>query len=136
MSAVPRGMIFCSSLMLLAPGIFPKFWSIPTLISPSAPTITSTVSVLIPHILVVLISRSLYFESFSVTFVDVFRSDGTDTSISLQHRLAWSLITISGLFADSSLSVCIYISLRTVTSSFSVTVSGLCSYHLSGNSIL
>ena len=91
--------------MLLAPGIFPKFWSIPSLRSPSAPTITGTVSVLIPHIPMVSISRSLYFESFSMTFVEVFQSDGTDTSVSLQHRLAWSLITISGLFADSSLSV-------------------------------
>ena len=27
------------------------------------------------------------------------------TSVSLQHWLAWSLITISGLFADTSLSV-------------------------------
>ena len=83
--AVPRRMIFCSSLMLLAPGIFPKFWSTPSLISPSAPTITGTVSVLIPQILVVSISSSLYFESFSITFVELFRSDGTDTSISLQH---------------------------------------------------
>ena len=38
------------------------------------------------------------FESFSMTFVEVFRSDGTDTSISLQQRLAWSLISMSGLF--------------------------------------
>ena len=135
MCAVPWRMIFCSSLMLLAPGIFHKFWSIPHLISPSAPTITDIVSVLIPHILVISISRSLYFESFSMTFVEVFRSDGTDTSIRLQHWLAWSLIAISGLFADSSLSVCICKSQRIVTSSFPVTVSGLCSYHLSGNSI-
>ena len=71
MCAVPRRMIFCSSFILLVPGIFPKFWSIPSLISPSAPTITGTVSVLIPHILVVSISRSLYFESFSMTFVEV-----------------------------------------------------------------
>ena len=136
MCAVPRRTIFCSLLMLLVPGIFPKFWSIPSLISPSAPTIIGTVSVLIPHILVVSISRSLYFESFSMTFCEVFRSDGTDTSISLQHRLAWSLITRSDLFAESSLFVCICISQRIVTSSFSVTVSGLCSYHLSGTSVL
>ena len=69
-------------------------------------------------------------------FVEVFWSDGTDTSISLQHRLVWSLITISGLFIDSSLSIGICISQRTVTSSFSVTVSGLCSYHLSGTVVL
>ena len=58
-----------------------------------------------------------------MTFVEVFQSDGTDTSIGLQHQLVWSLITISGLFADSSLSVCICISKRIATS-FSVTVSG------------
>ena len=77
--AIPRRMIFCSSLMLLAPGIFHKFWSIPSLRNPSATTITSTVSLLIPHILMVSISRSLYSESFSMTFVEVFRLDGTDT---------------------------------------------------------
>ena len=69
MCAVPRRMIFCSSFILLVPGIFPKFWSIPSLISPSAPTITGTVSVLTPHILVVSISRSLYFESFSIIII-------------------------------------------------------------------
>ena len=51
-----------------------------------------------------------YVEIFSMTFVEVFRSDSTDTSITLQHHLAWSLITISGLFTDNSLSVCICIS--------------------------
>ena len=40
-----------------------------------------------------------------MTFVKVFRLDGTDTSVSLQHQLVWSLITISGLLADSSQSV-------------------------------
>ena len=98
MCTVPSRMNFYSSLMLLAPGIFSKFWSIPSLIRPNAPKITGKVPVLIPHILMVSISRSLCFESFSMTFVEVFLSDGTDTSISLQHRLAWSLITISGLF--------------------------------------
>ena len=124
MCTVPTGMIFCSSLMLLAAEIFPNFWSIPSLISPSATTITGTVSVLIPHILVVSVSRSLYFESFSMTLrrgVSV----GWYRYI-LQHWLAWSsVITISEFFADSSLSVCICISQRIVASSFSLTVSGL-----------
>ena len=115
---------FCSSLMLLAAGIFPNFWSIPSLISPSATTISGPVSVLIPHILVVSVSRSLYFESFSMTLrrgVSV----GWYRYI-LQHWLAWSsLITISEFFADSYLSVCICISQRIVASSFSLTVSGL-----------
>ena len=87
------GLIFCSSLMLIAPEIFPKLCSIPLLMSASSPTITGTISVFTLCIFVISISRSLYFEIFSVTFVEVFWSDGTDTSISLQHRLAWSLIT-------------------------------------------
>ena len=124
MCTVPMGMIFCSSLMLLAAGIFANFWSIPSLISPSATTISGTVSVLIPHILVVSVSRSFYFESFSMTLrrgVSV----GWYRCI-LQHWLAWSsLITISEFFADSSPSVSICISQRIVASSFSLIVSGL-----------
>ena len=88
-------MVFFSSLMLwLQPaGIFPKFWSIPSLISPSARTIPDTVSVLIPHILVVSISRSLYFESFSImTLSRCFRR--IVPLHRLQHRLAWSLIRL------------------------------------------
>ena len=69
-----------------------------------------TVSTFSTHIFVISISRSSFFEIFSMTFVEVFWSDGTDTSITLQHHLAWSLITVSGLFTDNSLSVCIYIS--------------------------
>ena len=86
-------LIFCSSLMLIAPEIFPKLCSIPLLMSASSPTITGTISVFTLRIFVISISRSLYFEIFSVTFVEVFWSDDTDASISLQHRLAWSLIT-------------------------------------------
>ena len=86
-------LISCSSLMLIAPEIFPKLCSIPLLMSASSPTITGTISVFTLRIFVISISRSLYFEIFSVTFVEVFWSDGTDTSISLQHRLAGSLIT-------------------------------------------
>ena len=62
------------------------------------------VSVFSSYILVILISRSC------ISFVEVFRSDGTDTWMTLKHHLAWSLITISGLFTDNSLSVCICIS--------------------------
>ena len=45
-----------------------------------------------------------------VSFVEMFRSDGIDTWMTLKHHLAWSLITISGQFTDNSLSVCICIS--------------------------
>ena len=47
MCAVPGRVIFCISAMLLAPRIFPKFWSIRSLISPSTPTTTNAVYVLI-----------------------------------------------------------------------------------------
>ena len=47
MCAVPGRVIFCSSAMLLAPRIFPKFWSVRSLISPSTPTTTGAVYVLI-----------------------------------------------------------------------------------------
>ena len=54
--------------------------------SPRAPItkVTSVISVFIPHILVVLISRSSYLESFSVVFHEMFLPDGTAISMSLQ----------------------------------------------------
>ena len=64
---------------------------------------TGIVSLFIPHILVVSISRSLYLESFSVVFNEVFLSDGTAISMSLQVLFLWSLITVSGLLAAISL---------------------------------
>ena len=136
MCAVPSKVIFCSSLMLIWPGILPRYVSSPFLIAPSAPMITGIVSVLMPHIRLVSISKSLYLDSFSVTFTDVFLSDGTTMSISLQVFVLWSLITISGLLAVIFLSVCIGMSHNIVTSSFSVTVSGSWSYHFSDVFIL
>ena len=69
--------------------------------SPIAPITTGIVSVFIPHILVASISRSLYLESFSVVFHEVFLSDDTAKSMSLQVLFLWSLITISGFFIFS-----------------------------------
>ena len=51
---------------------------------PKAPITTGTISVFMFHILVVSILRSLYSNNFSMVFVEVFLSDGTATSISLQ----------------------------------------------------
>ena len=56
----------------------------PFLKSPRAPITTGIVSVFIPHILVVSISRSLYFESFPAILSEVFLSDGTCISMSLR----------------------------------------------------
>ena len=89
MCAVPSKVIFCSSLMLIWPGILPRYVSSPFLIAPSPPMITGIVSVLMPHIRLVSISKSLYLDSFSVTFTDVFLSDGTAMSINLQVFVLW-----------------------------------------------
>ena len=67
-----------------------------------------------------------------MVFNEVFLSDGTAISMSLQVLFLWPLITISGLLAAISLSVCISvcISQSIVASLFSMTIAGLCSYHL------
>ena len=88
---------------------FSKLCSILLLMSASSPTITDTISVFTLRIFVISMSRSLYFEIFSVTFVELFWSDGTDTSISLQHRLAWSLITTYISHVREQLSIRIYL---------------------------
>ena len=51
-------------------------FSMPFLTTPSAPMTTGTVIVFNPHIFIISISRSLYLDSFSATFTDVFRSEG------------------------------------------------------------
>ena len=79
----------------------------PFLISHKAPITSGIVSV---FILIVSISRSLYFESFLVVFIEMFLSDGTVISMTLQLLLLWSVITISGLGAAISLPGCICIS--------------------------
>ena len=59
--------------------------------SPRAPVTTGSVSVFIPHILVLSISRFFYLESFSVVFKGVLLSDGTALPISLHVLFLWSL---------------------------------------------
>ena len=94
--------------------------------SPRAPItkVTGVISVFISHILVVLISRSLYLESFSVVFHEMFLPDGTAISMSLQvfdHYIRLVGCLFSSVFAYHSI----------VASLFSVTVAGSCSNHLS-----
>ena len=117
--------------MLIFPGILSVCFSMPFLTTPSAPMTTGTVIVFNLYIFVISISRSLYLDSFSATFTDVFRSEGIALSISMHVFSSLSLIMMSGLLALIVLSVCTCISQRRVTFSFSVTVSGWCSYHLS-----
>ena len=94
MWAVPTKVIFCGALMLIAPGIFSVCFCSPFLRSLRAPITSGIVFVLIPHILVVSISKSLYLESFSMVFNEVFLSDGTAISTSWLVLFFWSLITI------------------------------------------
>ena len=122
MCDVPSSAIFCSSVILMLPGICLMCFSKPFFISPSAPITTGIVVAFIPHIRSISISRSLYFDSFSVTLTDVFFSVGMDISMSRQLFSCLAFITMFGLLAFISRSVCIGISHRTVMLSFSVTV--------------
>ena len=115
---VPSNVIFCSSVMLICFMYFSK----PFFISPSAPITTGIVVVFIPDIRSISISRSLYFDSFSVTLTEVFFSVGMDISMSRQLFFCLSFITMSGLLAFFSWSVSIVISHKIVMLSFSVTV--------------
>ena len=78
MRVVPSSAIFCSSLILMLPGICLVCFSKPFFISPSAPITTGIVLAFILHIRSISISRSLYFDSFSVTLTEVFFSVGMD----------------------------------------------------------
>ena len=104
MCAVPSKVIFCSSLMLIWPGILPRYVSSPFLIAPGAPMITGIVSVLMPHIRFVSISKSLYLDSFSVTSTDVFLSDGTAMSIGFRFVVFNHYIGSVGCYFP----VCVY----------------------------
>ena len=87
MWAVPSILIFWISLVLMLPGILLVTLSSPFLIRPRAPTTTGIVSVLISHILLTSISKSLYLVNFSVNFAEVLLSDGTAMSMS-KHLLS------------------------------------------------
>ena len=115
----------------MLPGICWIYFSNPFFISSRAPITTGIVVAFIPHIHSISISRSLYFDSFSVTLTEVFFSMGMDMSMSRQLFSCLFLITMSGLLAFTSQSVCIGISHEIVMLSFSVSVWGSCSYHFS-----
>ena len=102
--------------MLIFPGILSMCFLMPFLTTPiSAPMTTGTAIVFNPHIFVISISRSLYFDNFSATFTDVFQSEGIAISISMHVFSCLSLIMMSGLLALIVLSVCACISQRMVT---------------------
>ena len=65
-------LFYCGSLMLIAPGIFAVSFASPFLMSARAPITTGIISVFNGHILVVSISRSLYFVSFQWSLMRCF----------------------------------------------------------------
>ena len=92
MCAVPGRVIFCSSSMSLAPRIFPKFWSIRSLISPSTSTTRGTVSDLIIIFIIVII-----------LFYFVFVSYGTGGGILDQWKLQFVRLNVPcTLFTDET----------------------------------
>ena len=92
MCAVPGRVIFCSSSMSLAPRIFPKFWSIRSLISPSTPTTRGTVSDLITIFIIIII-----------LFYFVFVSYGTGGGILDQWKLQFARLNVPcTLFTDET----------------------------------
>ena len=129
--AVPVRTIFWISYRLGLPGIILRYLSTPFFMTPRAPTTTGIVVVLSCHIFVVSISRSLYLDSFSNSFRDIFLSDGMVISISRHRFFFLSLIIMSGRLAFIVRSVCTEKSHSIVTSCVSVTGSGWCSYQCS-----
>ena len=82
-----------------------KYFLLLFLMTPRAPIPISIVFPFIPHILYTSISRSLYFDSFSVTLVEMFLSVGIAISIRRQLFSSLYIWIISGLFAFISRSV-------------------------------
>ena len=85
--------------MLMFPGMFSVYFSSPFFTSPKAPMTTGIVVVFVPHILFISISRSLYFDNFSVTLTEVLCSDGMAMSIRMHSFFVLCLMMMSGLFA-------------------------------------
>ena len=86
---------------LMFPGISLTRFSEPFLITPIAPTTTGIISVFIPYILLISISRSLYFYNFSETLVKVFLSEDITTSMRVIF-FSRLFLTMSGRFLEIS----------------------------------
>ena len=94
-------MFFCSSCIVMLPEICCIYFSNLFFISPRARITTGIVEAFTPYILSISISRSLYFDSFSVTLTEVFFLVRMVISVSRQLFSCLFLITKSGLLALS-----------------------------------
>ena len=130
---VPSSVIFCRSCILMLPTICCTYFPNPFLISTMTPITPGIVIAFIPQILSTLISRSLYFESLSVTFTEVFFSVEMDISMNTQLVSCLFLITMSGLWPLSQ--YLFVLAFATRLWCCLVTVSGSCSDHFSFMSI-
>ena len=96
----------------MVPGFALMYFFILFLICPR--TAITSVVVFIPHIGSISISRPFYIDKFLCTFTEAFLSVGMDMSMSEVHFSFSFMITISGLLAFISRSVCIEMSHRIV----------------------
>ena len=115
MCNVPSIAVFCSESIQRFPGTVSKFFFKLLVTIPVAPIITGTIVHFRFHIRCISIHK-LYFNFFSASFCTTFLSAGIATSISVHVFLFLFLISISGLFAVTSLSVCTAWLHNTVTS--------------------
>ena len=92
-------MIFCSSCILMLPGICWIYFSNSFFVSPRDPITTGFCCGFHPPIRSISISRYLYFDNFSITLIEVFFLVGMDMSMSRQLFSCLFLIPMSGLFA-------------------------------------
>jgi len=122
--------IIRSSMANQSPGNNWRFWSNAFLIVPNTPIISGTIFVITFHILLTLISRSLYLDSFSVSFVLTFESTSKAISISTQVFSYLPCSSTSGQFACIVGSVTGMSHIIVVYLAF-MTLSGICPQYLS-----
>ena len=128
--AVLISVIFHSTMADQWPGSNWRFWSNAFLIVPNAPSVTGTIFVITFHILLTLISRSMYLESFSVSFELTFES--TSKAISISRQVFYlPCSTISGQFASIVGSATTVMSHIIVVYLTYMTLSGICPQCLS-----
>ena len=108
MCDVPSIAVFCSESIECFPGTVSKFFFKLLVTILVAPIITGTIVHFRFHIRCTSIHKLLYFNFFSASFCTTFLSEGIVTSTSVHVFSFLFLIIISGLFAVTSLCVCVY----------------------------
>ena len=105
MCAVPNIVVFCSSLTSWFPGMLLTYFLNVFEIVPVAPIITGITFVFTFHMRCISIVKSLYFKTFSASFLITFLSPEIATSINIHVPFSLSRIIMSGLLLGIVLSV-------------------------------